>query len=80
MKKIQFNENWNFTAEGKEPRMVTLPHDAMLEGGRAADSPTKTGGAFFKGGRYIYEKRLDLSSDALGKSIVLEIEGCYISS
>ena len=80
MKKIQFNENWNFTAEGKEPRMVTLPHDAMLEGGRAADSPTKTGGAFFKGGRYIYEKRLDLSSDALGKSIVLEIEGCYPSA
>ena len=80
MKKIQFNENWNFTAEGKEPRMVTLPHDAMLEGGRAADSPTKTGGAFFKGGRYIYEKRLDLSSDALDKSIVLEIEGCYPSA
>ena len=52
MKKVAFNDNW--TCNGKS---VTLPHDAMLHEPRAADAPSGSAGAFFKGGSYTYEKK-----------------------
>lgn len=51
MKRIDFNQNWVFN--GKQ---ISLPHDAMLYAGRSAGSPSGTGGAFYEGGTYHYEK------------------------
>ena len=43
MKKIAFYDGWSFGHAGEEKRPVTLPHDAMLSGGRDASSPTAHG-------------------------------------
>ena len=43
MKKSLFNDNWS--CDGLP---VTLPHDAMLQGGRRPDAPSGSAGALLK--------------------------------
>ena len=69
MKRISFCDQW--TCGG---RPVTLPHDAMLHGDRSADAPSGSGGAFFPGGRYRYEKRF---SRPQAEHVLLQFEGVY---
>lgn len=72
MRRIDFNEGW--VIEGKE---ITLPHDRMLYEKRSANSLSSTGGAFYEGGDYIYEKNFDVPAEWKGKTIRLEFEGVY---
>jgi len=72
MKKIDWNDGWKFTdLESGETKTVNLPHDAMLEKGRGKGESSGAGGAFFKGGKYRYEKEIITTAD----DVSLYIEG-----
>lgn len=75
--KTALNDNWRFRVEGGEWRSVELPHDAMLEGGRSAFSPTGKDGGYFPGGKYEYETILDLAETDLELDLRLHFEGVY---
>ena len=62
MRKREFNSLWLYGHEGGEKIPVTLPHDAMLHDGRSKDAPSASGGAYFLGGVYEYEKAFSPSS------------------
>lgn len=72
MKRSSFNDNWQFGG-----RTVTLPHDAMLEAGRAAENPSGSAGAYFAGGVYRYRKAFTAPADWQGKAVRLQFEGVY---
>ncbi len=69
MKKTEFSGNWTF---GGAP--VRLPHDAMLHTERRPDAPSGSAGAYFAGGKYVYEKTF-AKPDA--EHAILEFEGVY---
>ena len=69
MKRFDFCENW--TCNGTA---VTVPHDAMLHGERRADAPSGSGGAYFPGGSYCYEKHFPRPA---AEHVVLQFEGVY---
>ncbi len=75
--KINFNKDWYFKKEGEEKRLLTLPHDAMLEEKRYASSRNGVQSGYFPGGKYVYEKELRISEEELGKEISLFFEGVY---
>lgn len=80
MIKSLFCEEWLFGEVGKEKKVITLPHDAMQSQGRKADAASGTGGAFFLGGNYEYEKKIWAPEEWKEKNIVLEFEGVYPSA
>jgi beta-galactosidase len=77
MKRIEFNDNWSFCKEGGVPKKITLPHDAMSWEERSPKNPSGSAGAFFPGGKYIYEKRFILPADYIEKKVLFEFEGVY---
>jgi hypothetical protein len=77
MKRIEFNDNWSFYKEGGLPRKVTLPHDAMIWEERSPKNPSGSAGAFFSGGKYIYEKKFILPADYTEKKLLFQFEGVY---
>lgn len=78
MKKMQFNDGWIFYKQNSEDKkIVTLPHDAMLEETRSADCESGSAGAFFPGGIYVYEKTFSVPEDWKGKHTELVFEGVY---
>lgn len=74
---IDFNQDWLFTKENGEKRIVCLPHDAMLTETRDAMCPGGKNTGYFPGGRYQYERRFFLKENDIGKSIELFFEGVY---
>lgn len=56
MKRYDFNSNWRFKSEQRVETIVTLPHDAMVHESRNAENPSGSAGAYFPGGKYVYEK------------------------
>ena len=75
MKKQSFNSGWNFSkqnAVGIQP--VTLPHDAMIHEQRDPGAACGSAGAFFPGGRYVYEKKF-VKPDA--EHVLIQFEGVY---
>ena len=77
MKKITFCDHWLFGEVGQALSPVTLPHDAMQWHGRAADAPSGSGSAYFKGGSYVYEKRFIAPVEWRDMDISVEFEGAY---
>ena len=69
MQKRAFNDIW--TCNGQP---VTLPHDAMLHGERKPEASSGSAGAFFPGGKYVYEKHFYRPGAA---HVLLEFEGVY---
>lgn len=69
MKKIAFNDHW--TCNGKA---VTLPHDAMLHEKRDPRAACGSAGAFFPGGRYLYEKSFQRPEAG---HVLFQFEGVY---
>ena len=69
MQKRAFHDIW--TCNGQP---VTLPHDAMLHGERKPEAPSGSAGAFFPGGKYVYEKHFYRPGAA---HVLLEFEGVY---
>lgn len=75
MKKHSFSDHWMFRkAEDREWKAITLPHDAMLSEARRADAPSGSGGAYFEGGCYVYEKYFDRPAS---EHVVFQFEGVY---
>ncbi len=81
MKKINFNQGWEFQKEGTEGwQAVDLPHDAMLAEKRDPDCSNGSNTGFFPGGKYLYRKRLEVPADWMSKCVLLEFEGVYRKS
>ncbi|MCD8023500.1 MAG: DUF4982 domain-containing protein [Lachnospiraceae bacterium] len=87
MNKISFCEDWKFwkieaekAGQEDSPVPVCLPHDAMQCEERRADAASGSGGAYFMGGSYVYEKTF-LAPDAWTEQVVMvEFEGVYPSA
>ena len=75
MFRTEFNDGWEYNG-----RMVTLPHDAMLEAPRKAESAGGSANAYFPGGEYIYEKKFMVPEEWSRKHVCLQFEGVYKNS
>ena len=75
--KIDWNRGWTFSKEGGQATKVTLPHDAMLGEKRDGSCRNGVNSGYFPGGKYIYEKKFEISAEDVGKSMVLHFEGVY---
>ena len=92
MKKQRFNDNWLFHegsgsslealigGAGKEPKKVTLPHDASVERERNPQEPNGSGNGFFREENMHYTKEFSLDAADADKNIWLEFEGAYQNS
>ena len=69
MKKINFCADWQYNG-----RTVTLPHDAMLEQGRAPDAPGGSAVGYYKGSTAVYKKTF-ARPDA--ENVLFLFEGVY---
>ncbi len=74
MKRSDFNSGWRFGRRGEELKSVSVPHDAMLLEERKQGNLSGSGGAYFGGGCYEYEKEFVLPA---GMSATLLFEGIY---
>lgn len=74
---IDLCKNWSFYKEGSTPVTVDLPHDAMIAEKRDGKTRNGVNSGFFPGGKYVYEKRFELESAMIGKSIEVHFEGVY---
>ena len=70
-------KGWIFRKEGGAPIPVDLPHDAMLTEPRDGGCRNGVNSGYFPGGKYFYEKQLELPPEAAEKSVVLHFEGVY---
>ena len=81
-----FNDNWVFRkgnlsmmdlflAGEETAEYVTLPHDAMIQEERVADTPNANQTGFYPGGLYTYIKKWQVPNDWQGRSVTLEFEG-----
>ncbi|MCO6559034.1 MAG: DUF4982 domain-containing protein [Bifidobacterium sp.] len=84
MIRTPFNENWIcqpfgslYNSDGASAQKVTLPHDAMLEGGRAAGNSGGSETGYHKPGAWRYTKQFEVPQDWENKRITLEFEGVY---
>ncbi len=78
MRRQEFNYGWQFHKKGcTDPQTVTLPHDAMIHGQRAADNPSGSAGAYFSGGSYVYEKVFTAPAEWAGQTVLFQFEGVY---
>lgn len=87
MARQSFNEGWvcrppisAFEAlmpAAGEPVPVTLPHDALRDTERSAESATGGAQAYYQRGAFAYVRDLDVPADWVGKQVVLEVQGAY---
>ena len=78
MEKLYFCKDWLFCKKDSEKtKNVTLPHDAMLEEERSADNPSGSGGAYFSGNAYVYEKNFEVPLEWRDKKVIFQFEGIY---
>ena len=77
MKRIDFNQNWQFRKGDMEPQTIALPHDAMLYEPRDPGCLNGKSTGYFPGGVYIYTKVFTVPVDWQGKSVLVEFEGIY---
>jgi beta-galactosidase len=95
MKKISFDEGWEFTeaagllAEFFNPKpwkSVNLPHDAMIAKPRSASNPGGGNVGYFPGGVANYRKKFTAPQEWQGDglmgalSVQLELEGVYMNA
>lgn len=77
MKKISFNDDWNFKTSERQLNGVTLPFDAQLLDGRSADSPGGGGHGYFLGNTYEYEKHFLAPLKWKDNHVQILFEGVY---
>lgn len=72
------NKDWIVYEEGHKEKAihVDLPDDRMLSTNRDINSPGGVNISFFAGGKYIYEKDLDIFLED-GETVFFEFEGVY---
>lgn len=76
MNRTDFCKNWTFSCQGGAFRTLDLPHDAQLEELRSAEKPSGSGGAYFAGDKYVYEKVFD-GAGFSDKAVMLQFGGVY---
>ena len=62
---------------GPGEQKVTLPHDAMLSGGRSADHSGGPQTGYFRDGKWTYEKQFDVPPAWATKRVAFEFGGVY---
>ena len=82
-----FNTDWVFgpkaqpfaALSGKaiKTQSVTLPHDAIRDLPRAADSDQGSHTGYFPGGVFSYSKAFDVPDEWRDRAITIEFEGVY---
>ncbi|MEU1972627.1 glycoside hydrolase family 2 TIM barrel-domain containing protein [Microbacterium sp. NPDC019599] len=85
MIRIPFHDGWTvgpklgaFEARGPESaKPVMLPHDAIRDLPRSADSDQGVHTGYHPGGVFEYEKSLDVPEEWRDRTVVLEFEGVY---
>lgn len=86
MRREPFNDSWAFGPkpsifEALSPagpkQIVSLPHDAVLAGGRAAEGSGGSHTGYFFGGAWQYEKTLEAPAAWADRQVTLEFEGVY---
>lgn len=82
MTEIIFCNDWMFYKMEENDGLgngvpVTLPHDAMLRETRSADCESGSAGAYFPGGKYMYEKKFSVPADWQSKKVLIRFEGVY---
>lgn len=78
MKKISFNENWEYGHIGDESlKRIFLPHDAMLPEKRDEDAPAGKNTGWIVGYDYVYVKKFVAPAEWKDENITLEFEGIY---
>lgn len=77
MKKIDFSQNWLFYKEGTEKKQIHVLHDAMQYEQRASDNPSWAAGAFFAGGVYYYEKKIENVPELINKHVSAQNHGFF---
>ncbi|MEO6413323.1 MAG: glycoside hydrolase family 2 TIM barrel-domain containing protein [Pedococcus sp.] len=87
MHREPFNDGWRFgpfasvhaaiVFDGPNQALVSLPHDAMLTMGRAAEHSGGAASGYFRGGTWSYEKTFHVPSDWASKRVTFEFEGVY---
>lgn len=73
----EFNDGWMFRSEHSDWKNVTIPHDAMLEETRDAQATGASASGFFHGGRYVYQKEINVTKEELRLHYTLEFGGVY---
>lgn len=75
------NDEWRFWKEGdEETKIVSLPHDAMLDEKRDIDNPGGANISYFEGGLYNYEREFTVPHLEEGMEVYFEFEGIYMLS
>ncbi len=77
MKKIDFNEKWQFSLNGSVETSVDLPYDFSIIQERTPDSKGGASNGWYPGGNGEYKKSFILTSDQLNNTYLLQIEGSY---
>lgn len=79
MKKLSFNEDWfcKYLTRDEGEYPVTLPHDAMINEPRTAESVGEGNTGWYIGGDYEYRKTFHVPADYASKKVVLEFESVY---
>ena len=80
MKAYSFNDQWTVRDRTGNVRQVTLPDDAMIYEKRDPGNPSGSGGAYFTGGIYEYEKSFEISANWTEKTVTFRFEGVYRNS
>lgn len=77
MKRQSFCDNWIYEPKGEKKESVVIPHDAMQYAKRSADALSGSGGAYYRGGIYEYERVFILPEEWKEKELFLQFEGVY---
>ena len=86
MIRIPFLDGWTVgpklgafeaVTEGTAPQPVTLPHDAIRDLERSADSPQGVHAGYYPGGVFEYAKTFDVPEEWRDRTVELEFEGVY---
>ncbi|MCD8143517.1 MAG: DUF4982 domain-containing protein [Clostridiales bacterium] len=78
MTRTAFCQGWTFGKAGEAALTpVCLPHDAMQTEPRRADAPSGSGGGYYPGGSYVYEKVFTAPLDWAEREVMVEFEGVY---
>ncbi|MCL1820295.1 MAG: DUF4982 domain-containing protein [Oscillospiraceae bacterium] len=89
MKKVPFNLGWERAVGGSQPfwigntnpkTPVNLPDDFIINMPRTPDAAGGASTGFFPGERATYTKNFDVPEDWSGKSVLLDIDGAYMSA
>ncbi len=82
MKKVDFNQGWEFyKGEDNAPegavQVVNLPHDAMIYEKRSKDSTAGGANGYFPGGKYVYTKKFMVPEEWKDETAIVEFEAVY---